>query len=379
MSDPLLKWRSEFPILEKKRGYLINNSLGAMPRKTYDNLKAYADTWATDGVLAWHDWVPMVTATGDLIAPLIGAPPNSVMMLTNVAQATQMILSCFDWSDRKRNKIVATDLNFPSVLYNLFAVQGAETVLAQGEGSNVPVERILALIDERTALVSLDLVLFRSAGIVDVKPVIEKAHRVGAKVVLDCYQATGVIPIDATALDTDFLMGGSVKWLCGGAGAGYLYVKPALQKTLEPRNNGWWSHKRPFGFEVGPIDYAEDIHRFMAGSPSVPALYAARAGYEIVNQVGIAAIREKSLRMTELLISLADEQELTVNSPRKASERGGTVCVDFDGSEAAHHKVIERGYIIDWRPNCGIRISPHFYNSEEEVRGIMAEIQKLRS
>lgn len=377
MTDPLLKWRSEFPILEKKRGYLINNSLGAMPRKVYDNLKAFADAWATDGVLAWHDWVPMVTQTGNLLAPLIGAPQSSVMMLTNVAQATQMILSCFDWRE-KRNKIVATDLNFPSVPYNFFATAGAETVLAKGDGVTVQPERIIELIDERTALVSLDLVLFRSSAIVDVKPVIEHAHKMGAKVVLDCYQATGAIPIDATALDVDFLMGGSVKWLCGGPGAGYLYVKPSLLPSLTPRANGWWSDKEPFAFHTGPIEYAPDIHRFMAGSPGVPALYSARAGYEILNAVGVEAIRKKSVAMTELIIGLADEQGLTVNTPRKASERGGTVCVDFPDSEAAHHTLIERGYIIDWRPNAGIRISPHFYNTEDEVRGIMAEIRSLR-
>jgi kynureninase len=378
MADPLLKWRSEFPILEKKKGYLISNSLGAMPRRTYDNLKAYADAWATDGVLAWHDWLPMVVQTGDLIGKLIGAPAGSVMMHQNVANATQMVLSCFDWK-APRNRIVATDLNFPSVPYNYFAQQGAETVLVKGEGTSVPIERILAAIDERTALVSLDLVLFRSAAILDVKPIIARAHAVGAKVVLDCYQATGAIEIDATALDTDFLMGGSVKWLCGGPGAGYLYVKPALMKSLQPRFTGWFSHKRPFGFETGGVDPAEDIHRFMGGSPAVPALYAARAGYEIVGEVGVRAIREKSVRMTEQLIALADAQGLTVNTPRVARERGGTVCVDFPGSEAAHHRLIERGYVIDWRPNCGIRISPHFYNTEGELEGIMAEIKKLRA
>jgi kynureninase len=198
-------------------------------------------------------------------------------------------------------------------------------------------------------------------------------------VLLDCYQATGAIPIDVAALDVDFLMGGSVKWLCGGAGVCYLYVKPALWKSFEPMMTGWFSHQRPFDFQTGPVEYADDIHRFMGGSPSVPALYAARAGHELIAQVGIPAIREKSMRMTELLIGLADEQKLTVNTPRRAAERGGTVCVDFTGSEVAHHELIRRGYIIDWRPKCGIRISPHFYNSEEECRGIFREIAALRA
>ena len=375
--DPLLKWRSAFPILEKKRGYLVNNSLGAMPKKVYERLHAFADAWANDGVLAWHDWVPQVVQTGNLLAPLIGAPPGSVMMQTNVAQITHMILSCFDWR-APRNKIVATDLNFPSVPYNFFATRGAETVLAHGDGVTVDPQRIIDLIDERTALVSLDLVLFRSSAIVNVKPVIERAHAVGARVVVDGYQATGAIPIDVTALDCDFFMGGSVKWLCGGPGAGYLYVKPSILTELQPSAVGWWSHKEPFDFEVGEIDYATDIHRFMAGSPGVPALYSASAGYEIINEVGVAAIREKSLRLTQLCIDLADEQGLTVNSPRAPHERGGTVCVDFPGSEAAHHQLIERGFIVDWRPGCGIRISPHFYNSEDELRGAMAELAQLR-
>jgi kynureninase len=379
MSDPLLEWRKEFPILERKKGYLISNSLGAMPKKVYEQLEAYADAWATDGVLAWHDWLPMVTELGDLVGGLIGASKGSVVMHQNVATLTNIVMSCFDFK-APRNRIVATDANFPSVPYNFFgaARRGVETVLVKGDGIGVPVERILEAIDERTQLVSLDLVLFRSSAIVDVKPVIEKAHRMGALVLLDCYQATGAIPIDVQALDVDFLMGGSVKWLCGGAGAAYLYVKPSLWKSLEPAMNGWFSHKHPFAFETGPVDYADDIHRFMGGSPGVPSLYAAKAGYEILHQVGIPAIRAKSTQLTELIIGLADEQKLTVNTPRKASERGGTVCVDFEGSEAAHHELIKRGYIIDWRPKCGVRISPHFYNSEAECRGIMREIAALR-
>jgi kynureninase len=142
---------------------------------------------------------------------------------------------------------------------------------------------------------------------------------------------------------------------------------------------GWFSDKKPFDFRFGPVDYADDIHRFMGGSPSVPALYAARAGYEIIREVGVKAIREKSVRMTSLLMSLADEQGLKVNTPRSPERRGGTVCVDFEGSEDCSRHLIERGYIIDWRPNGGVRISPHFYNSEEECRGIMEEIRQLRA
>lgn len=381
-TDPLLKWRSEFPILEQKRGYLINNSLGAMPRKVYDNLKAYADAWATEGVLAWHDWLPMVTQTADLVGGILGAPPGTTMMHQNVATLTSVLISGLEFRPGK-NKVVVTELNFPSVVYNWMAQErrGAkvEAVPSRDGGLNIETEDLVRAIDDETVAVALDLVLFRSSGLIDPKPVIEKAHRHGAIVILDCYQATGTVPIDVVALDVDFLIGGSVKWLCGGPGAAYLYARKDWIQKYQPLMTGWFSDKKPFDFRFGPVDYADDIHRFMGGSPSVPALYAARAGYEIIREVGVGAIREKSTRLTSLLMSLADEQGLTVNTPRAPERRGGTVCVDFEGSEDCSRHLIERGFIIDWRPKGGIRISPHFYNSEEECRAIMEEIRQLRA
>lgn len=379
-ADPLLAWRDEFPILPKKRGYLINNSLGAMPKRTEGHLRAFTEIWAEEGVLAWHDWMPRVVETGDLVGRLIGAPKGAVVMHQNVATCTQMVLSCMQ-PDSGRNRIVCTDLNFPSVPYNFHSLgsQGLEVISVPGSGPTVDVQRVVDAIDERTLLVSLDLVLFRSGALLDVKPAIEKAHRVGALVVVDGYQASGAVPIDVVAMDCDFFMGGSVKWLCGGPGAAYLYVKPALWGSLRPRMNGWFSHEKPFAFEVGPIRYAEDIHRFMGGSPSVPALYSARGGYEVLAEVGIPAIRAKSERLTARMVELADAQGLTVNTPRDPAQRGGTVCVDFEGSEAAHHELIKRGWVIDWRPACGIRVSPHFYNQASEVEGIFEAIRELRA
>lgn len=380
-NDPLLKWRSEFPILERKAGYLINNSLGAMPRKVYDHLKAYADLWATEGVIAWHRWLPMVAETADLLGEIIHAPKGTVMMHQNVSTLTSIIISGLDFSGR-RNKVVTTELNFPSVVYNWMAQRrrGAriEVVGSRDGGLNIETEDLIRAIDDETLVCALDLVLFRSSGLIDVAPVIEAAHRKGAMVVLDVYQAVGAIPIDVQALGVDFLIGGSVKWLCGGPGAAYLYARPDLIRGFEPLMTGWFSDKHPFDFRFGEVDYAEDAHRFMGGSPSVPALYAARAGYEIIREVGVQAIREKSLRQTGLLMGLADAQGLKVNTPRELSRRGNTVCVDFEGSEDASRRLIEAGFVIDWRPQGGIRISPHFYNSDDECRAIMAQIQRLR-
>ncbi len=380
-NDPLLKWRSEFPILERKAGYLINNSLGAMPRKVYDSLKEYADLWATEGVLAWHRWLPMVAETADLVGSIINAPKGSMMMHQNVSTLTSIVISALDFSG-PRNKVVTSELNFPSVIYNWMGQQrrGARVhaVKSTDGGLNLDTEALIAAIDDQTLVVALDLVLFRSSGLLEIAPIIEAAHRKGAMVVLDCYQATGAVPIDVQALKVDFLTGGSVKWLCGGAGASFLYVRPDLIPTMKPLMTGWFSDRHPFDFRFGEVDYADDAHRFMGGSPSVPALYAATAGYQIIKEVGVKAIREKSLRQTTMLMALADEQGLTVNTPRAPDRRGNTMCVDFEGSEDASRRLIDAGFIIDWRPKGGVRISPHFYNSDDECRAVMAEIASLR-
>jgi kynureninase len=381
-SDPLLKWRGEFPILERKRGYLINNSLGAMPRAVYDRLKEYADLWATEGVMAWHKWLPLVTETADLLGKILNAPPGTTMMHQNVSTLTSVLISGLSFKGR-RNKVVLTELNFPSVVYNWQAQQseGArlEWVKSRDGGLNIETEDIVRAIDDTTLVVAVDLVLFRSSGLLDIQPIVEAAHRHGAWVILDCYQAAGAVPIDVQALDVDFAIGGSVKWLCGGAGAGYLYARADHARSFRPKMTGWFSDKKPFDFHLGEVDYQDDARRFMGGSPSVPALYSARSGYEIVGQVGVKAIREKSLRQTSLLMELADAQGLRVNTPREAHRRGNTVCVDFEHSEDCSRRLIEAGFIIDWRPNGGVRISPHFYNSDDECRAIMEEIKALRA
>ncbi|HKD41571.1 MAG TPA: aminotransferase class V-fold PLP-dependent enzyme [Myxococcaceae bacterium] len=380
-TDPLLKWRAEFPILERKAAYLINNSLGAMPRKVYDDLKAYADLWAEEGVVAWKQWLPMVAETAEMIGKIINAPRGTMIMHQNVSTLTSILLSALEFTP-KRNKVVLTELNFPSIVYNWMAQQrrGARVHSVRSQdGLTIATEDLLKAIDGSTVAVSLDLVLFRSSALLDVAPVIDAAHRHGAVVILDCYQATGAVPIDVRSLGVDFLIGGSVKWLCGGSGAAYLYAREDLIEKYQPTATGWFSDKRPFDFRVGEIDYAVDAHRFMGGTPSVPALYAARAGYEIIQRVGVPAIRAKSMRQTALLVELAREQGLRVNTPLQPEQRGGTVCVDFEFSEDASLKLIERGFVIDWRPNAGIRISPHFYNSDEECRGIMDEIRNLRA
>ncbi len=318
MTDDLLRYRAEFPILERTT-YLISNSLGAMPRGVYDAMRGYAETWATRGVRAWEErWWMLAAEVGDEIGALMNAPKGSVSTHQNVTTCQAVVASCFDFSG-KRNKVVYTDLNFPSVMYFWEAQRplGARVHMVKtDDGITVPTERLLDAIDEQTLLVPVSHVIFRSAYINDAKAIIEKAHKVGAYVVLDTFQSLGTVPVDVQALDTDFACGGVLKWLCGGPGVGYLYVRPDLGKKLEPRFTGWFAHQNSMAFETGPIRYTDPPFRFMNGTSHVPSLEAARPGLKIIAEVGVQRIREKSKRQTARLIELVDKQGWRVNSPR---------------------------------------------------------------
>jgi kynureninase len=373
MSDPLLRWRPEFPILDTCI-YLVSHSLGAMPRRTAANLQEYADTWARRGVQAWHEgWWEMGRTTGDLLAPILGVRSGTISMHQNVTVAMGIIASCFTF-DGARRTIVMTDQEFPSNMYLFEGCRryGAEVVYVPSRDAvRTDLGRLLEAIDERTLLVPLSLVLFRSAYIEQALAVIERAHRVGAHVILDVYQAAGAIPLDVEGLGADFAVGGSVKWLCGGPGAGYLYVRPDLAPRLTPSMIGWAAHAEPFAFATGAARLADPPERFQSGTPNIPSLYAARGGFEIVREVGVEAIRARSLTLTRRLTDRALAAGFVVNTPLEDHERGGTVIMDVRGGEAVARELIRRNVIVDYRPGAGIRMAPHFYNTEEEIERAM--------
>ena len=368
-ADPLDTWRAEFPIVDTCT-YLVSHSLGAMPRQTAAYLQEYADTWSSRGVRAWHEgWWEVGKTTGDLLAPILGVERGTISMHQNVTVAMGIIGSCHSFEGTRR-KIVMTDLEFPSNMYLFegFRRYGAEIAYVPSDDTiRTNLDRLLDAIDDRTVLVPLSVVLFRSAYIQNAAAVIEKAHRVGARVILDVYQAAGTVPLDIAGLGADFAVGGSVKWLCGGPGAGYLYVRPDLASQLQPAFIGWAAHAHPFSFSTGPVVYADAPERFQSGTPNVPSLYSARAGYEIVAKIGVPAIREKSLRLTKRLIDRATGSGYRLNTPSADAERGGTVVVDAPNGEAVAQELLRRNVIIDYRPGAGIRMAPHFYNTEEEI------------
>jgi len=374
-----LSWRAEFPILDTCT-YLVSHSLGAMPKRTRTYLEKFADDWDGRGVRAWYEgWWTIGADTGNLLAPILGVPKNTITMHQNATVAQSIVASCFSF-EGKRRKIVLQDLDFPTNHYLFEGLKryGAEIVHVPSDGGiSAPIDRLVNAIDDTIALVPISLVLFRSGCLQDVRPVVEKAHQVGARVVLDVYQAAGTIPMNLEALGVDFAVGGSVKWLCGGPGAGYLYVRPDLITHLRPAVVGWAGHAEPFGFETGAIRYAEGIERFQSGTPNVPSLYSARAGYEIVGEIGVPAIRTRSLELTSRIIEAAGRHGWKLNTPTSDAGRGGSVVIDVPNGAAVTEELLRRQVIVDYRPNAGVRIAPHFYSTEEEIDRAMETIAEL--
>jgi kynureninase len=366
----LAEYRSRFPILEHTT-YLINHSLGAMPAAAEDRVADYARIWKTRGIRAWAEgWWEMPLAVGDQIGRIIGAPAGSTVMHQNVAVAEAIVLSCFRPVEPGRNRVVYEEGNFPSVRYLYQAQPELEVVVVPDDGA------IVDAIDERTLLVPVTHVLFKTAEIQDVAAIVERAHEVGARVILDAYQSVGIVPLDVTRLNVDFAVGGSVKWLCGGPGNGWLYVRPDLAESLEPTFMGWQAHARPFAFEP-ELEYASGAARFLTGTPNVPALYAATAGYDLIEEIGVELIRDNSLRQTQLLIDLFDDAGFELASPREPQRRGGTVTVRVPEFEAVHRELTDRQILCDFRPDAGLRLGPHYYNDDDELRNVAGQIREI--
>jgi len=375
----LSSYRDEFPALSRST-YMVSHSLGAMPRAAQVELAEFTRLWVEDGINAWHDWLPEVDAAAERIGRIINAPKGTMVMATNVSQIQSLLASAFEY-EPGRNKVVYSELEFPTVSYVWWEERrrGADVVVVPSpDGIRIGLDRFLSSIDEKTLVVPLSHVLFRSSTLTEVAQVVARAKEVGAMVILDCYQSTGTVPVDVTALGVDFACGGSVKWLCGGPGAAYLYVRPDRIPQFTPRNTGWFGHEKPFAFTMPEQKYASGVWRYMAGTPAIAALYQARAGAKIIEEIGVHRIRASSLRMTQKILWACDEAGYTVNTPREPDQRGGTICFDFDGADRVTEQLNAHGYFCDHRPGCGIRISPHFYSTDEEVMRFLDEVASLK-
>jgi kynureninase len=374
--------REDYPILATSV-YMNSNSMGAMSRAARDALGDYLDAWERDGVEAWDGWTKVVDETADGIARLFEGAPGCTALNQNVAFFQAAVASTIDFSgplDSTRNKVVSEALMFPNVLYvwDRFASLGARLHLVPSDdGIDVPTERILEAIDETTAIVSISHAVYVSGALLDVSAICRRAHEVGARVMVDVYQTLGVVPFDVREWGADFVVGGSHKWLCGGPGTAFLYVRPDVLPTLRPRTTGWFAHAQPFAFEPAPIRYADGAWRLMAGTPSMPAYFVARAAQKNLHELGIERIRAHNLALCRIIIERAQAAGLTVHSPLADERRTGFVAVDFPGSQEVSRRMVEERYKHDWRPGCGLRIGPHFYNPEDEVHRFMDKVVEL--
>jgi kynureninase len=365
------RYRKEFPTLASGI-HLLSHSLGPVPRAARESMIAYCDAWEHHtSEDAWAtSWWELSRRVGDRIARILGGAPGSVQIQPNASIALATVASCFDFKSGARRKVVTTELDFPSMEYfwdGQRQIGATVEVVPSVDGVSLPLERIIEAIDHETCLVALSHTSYRSSYRVDARAIVERAHAKGALVLLDVYQSAGVLQLNAVDWNVDFLIGGTIKWLCGGPSCGYLYVRPDLQRDLRPRLTGWVAHDSPFDFAHAPMRYAKSVRRFAQGTPSIPALYSAIPGLEIVESVGVAEIAAESQRRTQLMIDFALERGWTINTPLDKQQRGGSVMIGVANAEAITERLAERKVFVDWRPGAGLRVSPHFFNTDEEV------------
>jgi kynureninase len=371
--------RDEFPILANST-YLVSHSMGAAPLGAKSALESYWNEWAADGPEAWVRWLPRIGEVADGIGALIGAPPGCVFLGPNVSVLQAALATCIDF-DRERNEVVYEALQFPSLTYvwREWERYGARiSVIDSDDGRTIPTERIVAAITERTALAVISHAYYISGAIADVRAIQEHCRTVGALLCVDAYQTTGVYPYDVTAWDLDLVTGGSHKWLCGGPGCGWLYVKPSLRGQLHPSVTGWMAHERPFAFESAPIVYAPSMYRFGHGTPTIPGYIVAQPGHDLIREIGVEQIRAHNVRLTERIAATALERGLRVNTPLEAQRRTGWIGIDFEGAESAYEQLIARRVFVDYRPGCGIRVGPHFYTTDEEIGAFFEALDAVR-
>jgi kynureninase len=371
--------REEFPILESST-YLVSHSMGAAPLGAKAALATYWDEWASEGPEAWEQWLPRIGAIADGIGAIIGAPAGSIFLGPNVSVLQAAIATCFDFSGA-RNEVVYEALQFPSLTYvwREWERYGAVTrVVPSDDGRSIPTERIIESITEKTAIAVLSHAYYVSGAVADIRTIQAHCRKVGAILCVDAYQTTGVYPYDVREWDLDLVTGGSHKWLCGGPGCGWIYVKPSHLEFFKPAVTGWMAHANPFDFTEAPIVHAPTMYRFGNGTPTIPGYLVARPGHELIRSIGVPRIREHNVRLTSKLAAMALERGLTVNTPLEPERRTGWIGIDFPDSQRASRELIARRVFIDYRPGCGIRVSPHFYTTDDEIEAFFETLDALR-
>ena len=364
-------YRSEFPIFESAI-YLNTCSLGALSRRADAALGEFTELWNRRGASAWYErWLGAAAEVRSAFAELIGAGTDEIALAPSISAALSIITSAIDFTERP--KVVTTELDFPTLVYQFMAKEklGVETVvLPSPDGITVPIDSFAQVVDEDTALIATSHIYFTSGAIQDVAALAELAHRRGALCLIDAYQSTGQIPVDARKLGVDFLLSGALKWLLGGTGLAFVYVREALIEELEPTIVSWFGVEDQFSFDTSTLSLRADARRLELGTPAVPTIYTARAGLEIVKEVGIDKIRRRISSLIDDLLDRIANAGLTARAAAEPALRGGIVVVEHDDPQAAVRRLIDANVIVDYRPGA-VRISPHFYNSTDDSEAVI--------
>ena len=377
----LVGYRAEFPILQRKV-YLNSCSLGPLSQRSMAAMTRFQDLWNEHGAQAWYTlWMGELAALREKFARLIGAHPHEVALAPSVSVALGEIASGLDLEGRER--VVLADMDFPTLAYQWLARQrtGMDVAFVQSaDRITLPAERFAATIDGRTGLVATSRVFYLSGYVQDVAALATTAHDAGALLLVDDYQGTGQIPLDVHAAGVDMLVTGSLKWLMGGPGMAFIYVREGLIPRLRPVMTGWWGARDQFQFRTTEFEYRDDAARLEAGTPAVAAAYAASAGLDIVLEVGVERIRERTRYLADDLVRRVREHGWQVRSPLDGGQRSSIVMLALERPEELVQRLSERGIIVDSRPGL-LRISPHFYNTIEEnalIVGTLAELLHAR-
>jgi kynureninase len=377
----LRDYRDEFPVVERK-SYLISASLGPVSRRSKAYLAEYVKAWEEMGAPdpVWLERIfPRIRRVKGLFAGLIGADPEELAITTNVSLALSTVASALDFSG-ERNGIVLTDLDFPTDGHVALAQRprGAEVAFLESpDGLTVPLESFADAIDQRTALVIVNRVLYRSSALLDVAEICRLAHDAGALVAVDDFHGAGIIPIDVHEVGCDFYTAGVLKWLCGGPGLAFLYVRRELTDQLEPTVAGWWSTREPFSFDLQNLDWHPTARRFEQGTHPAPVPFIAHGGLEIISEVTPERIRERQGELTDYVMERADSMKVPVRTPRDRKARGGVVNLGV-GERAAEiaEALYEEDVCVDFRAD-GIRVSPHFFNLEADIDALFDVLKEL--
>ena len=371
----LLGYREEFPILQRKV-YLNSCSLGPLSRRSMASLGRFMELWNEHGAQAWYRlWLGEIDAVRQKVATIIGAKPHEIALAPNVSVALGEIASGLDVGERK--EIVLGELDFPTLAYQWLAKPESTVVFARSEDHvTIPAETFAPLVSQRTGLVATSRVFYLSGYIQDVAKLAKMVHKKGSLLLVDDYQGTGQIPIDVKQLDLDFLVTGTLKWLMGGPGLAFIYVREDLIERLHPTMTGWFAAREQFQFSTTTFDYRDDAARLEAGTPAVAAIFAASAALDIVLEIGVERIRERTRYLADDLILRAQQKGWPIRSPLDGSMRSSIVMLALPRPDELVHGLTERGIIVDYRPGL-LRISPNFYNTVEENQIIVDAIDEL--